>query len=314
MWKTAALAAALVSLSPPCDAQTQPDWAQIETVTVRGAPGPAVWHLTRGNSEVWILGLVGALPKGLDWNRQYLSELFDGAHAILMPPKADVGLADIAWFLIRHGGELSLPRGQTLEDGLPDDLRARFIAARDAVGGDDSDYRTDIPTRAAIRLQQDMMKKANLSGDEPRDTIRDLASHKNIPAKPITRFEAMDAIRDVLKLSPEQQRVCLAQSVEDVTWALAHADKAGRAWAVGDIKAVKVNYGESRFGACVLAAVKAMGDLDARNTADTVAAIDAALNQPGKTIAVVNMGPLLRKNGVLAQLEARHVAIEGPAE
>ena len=314
MWKTAALAAALVSLSPPCDAQTQPDWAQIETVTVRGAPGPAVWHLTRGNSEVWILGLVGALPKGLDWNRQYLSELFDGAHAILMPPKADVGLADIAWFLIRHGGELSLPRGQTLEDGLPDDLRARFIAARDAVGGDDSDYRTDIPTRAAIRLQQDMMKKANLSGDEPRDTIRDLASHKNIPAKPITRFEAMDAIRDVLKLSPEQQRVCLAQSVEDVTWALAHADKAGRAWAVGDIKAVKVNYGESRFGACVLAAVKAMGDLDARNTADTVAAIDAALNQPGKTIAVVNMGPLLRKSGVLAQLEARHVAIEGPAE
>jgi hypothetical protein len=314
MWKTAVLAATFISLSLPCPAQTQPDWAQIETVTVRGAPGPAVWHLTRGNSEVWILGLVGALPKGLDWNRQYLSELFDGAHAILMPPRADVGLADIAWFLIRHGGELSLPRGQALEDGLPDDLRARFIAARDAVGGDDSDYRTDIPTRAAIRLQQDMMKKANLSGDEPRDTIRDLANHKNIPAKPITRFEAMDAIRDVLKLSPEQQRVCLAQSVEDVTWALAHADKAGRAWAVGDIKAVKANYGESRFGACVLAAVKAMGDLDARNTADTVAAIDAALNQPGKTIAVVNMGPLLRKSGVLAQLEAQHVAIEGPAE
>ena len=69
------------------------------------------------------------------------------------------------------------------------------------MGGDDSDYRTDIPTRAAIRLQQDMMKKANLSGDEPRDTIRDLADHKNIPAKPITRFEAMDAIREVLKLS-----------------------------------------------------------------------------------------------------------------
>jgi hypothetical protein len=314
MWKPAVLAAALVCLSSPCPAQIQPDWAQIETITVRGAPGPAVWHLTRGNSEVWVLGMIGALPKGLDWNRQYLSELFDGAHAILMPPRADVGLADIAWFLIRHGGELSLPRGQVLEDSLPDDLRVRFIAARDAVGGDARDYRTDIPTRAAIRLQQDMMKKADLSGDEPRDTIRDLANRKNIPAKPITRFEAMDAIRDVLKLSPEQQRVCLSQSVDDVTWALAHADKAGRAWAVGDIKAVKANYGESRFGACVLAAVKAMGDLDARNTADTVAAIDAALNQPGKTIAVVNMGPLLRRNGVLEQLEARHLAIEGPAE
>jgi TraB/PrgY/gumN family len=313
MWKAAVLALSLTTLSRPSCAQTQPDWAQIETVTVKGEPGPAVWHLTRGNSEVWVLGMIGALPKGLEWNRQYLSELFDGAHAILMPPRANVGLADVAWFLIRHGGELSLPRGQVLEDGLPGDLRARFIAARDAVGGDDSDYRTDIPTRAAIRLQQDMMKKTNLSGDEPRDTIRDLANHKDIPIKPVTRFEAMDAIREVLKLTPEQQRVCLSQSVEDVTWALGHADKAGRAWVVGDIRAVKANYGESRFGTCILTAVRALGDIDARNIADTVAAIDVALNQPGKTIAVVNMGPLLRKGGVLEQLEARHVAIEGPA-
>jgi uncharacterized protein YbaP (TraB family) len=153
-----------------------------------------------------------------------------------------------------------------------------------------------------------------LSGDEPRDTIRDLANHKNIPAKPITRFEAMDAIREVLKLTPEQQRACLAQSVEDVTWALGHADKAGRAWAVGDLRTVKANYGESRFGTCILQAVQAMGDIDARNIADTVAAIDAALNQPGKTVVVIGVGPLLRKGGVLEQLKARGVAIEGPAE
>jgi hypothetical protein len=318
MWKAAVLAFSLIAVCTRADAQAplqaQPDWAQIESVKVKGAPGPAVWHLARGTSEVWVLGMIGALPKGLEWNRQYLSDLFDGAHAILMPPRADVGLADVAWFLIRHGGELSLPRGQTLEESLPQDLRARFITARDAVGGDDSDYRTDIPVRAALRLQQDMMKKANLSGKEPRETIGDLADHKNIPAKPITHFEAMDAIRDILKLSPEQQRVCLAQAVEDVTWSLGHADKAGRAWAVGDIKTVKENYGESRFGTCILQAVQAMGDIDARNTADTVAAVDAALNRPGKTIAVVNMGPLLRKGGVLEQLEGRHVAIEGPAD
>jgi uncharacterized protein YbaP (TraB family) len=321
MWKAAVRAIAIMPLAcwpalaqPQPQSKTTPDWAEIETVTVKAEPGPAVWHLTRGNSEVWVLGMVGGLPKGLTWNRQYLSELFDGAHAILMPPRADVGLADIAWFLIRHGGELSLPRGQTLEDGLPDDLRARFIVARDAVGGDDSEYRTDIPIRAAIRLQQDAMKKINLSGEEPRKTVSDLADAKDIPAKPITRFEAMDAIRDVLKLSLDQQRACLGQAVEDVTWLLAHADKEGRAWVVGDVKTVKANYAESRFGICMLQAVKAMGDIDARNTADMVGAIDTALNQPGKTIAVVGMGPLLRKGGVLEQLKARHVAIEAPVE
>ncbi|HKQ45424.1 MAG TPA: TraB/GumN family protein [Rhizomicrobium sp.] len=306
----------LASLPLAAPAQAVDEWAEIESVVVRERPGPALWHLTRGDSEVWILGMPGApLPQGLDWNRQYLSDLFDGARAILMPPRPNVALTDIVWFLIRHGSEMSLPRGQVLEQTLPDDLRTRFIAARDAVGGDESDYRTDIPIRAAMRLWQNMMKKANLSFEEPRKTISDLADHKDIPAKPILRFDGMmDAFRDVLKLTPEQQRVCLGQRAEDVTWALAHAEKAGRAWAVGDLKTMKANYGEDRFGNCIVTAVKAMGDIGVRNNADIVAAIDVALNQPGKTIALVPVGALLSKGGVLEQLDARHIAIEGPAD
>jgi uncharacterized protein YbaP (TraB family) len=320
MWKTAATTLiALSLLLPAADAQTVPDWAQIESVEVKAQPGPAVWHLTRGNSpgnssEVWILGLAGALPKDLEWNKKYLADLFDGARAILMPPKANIALTDVAWFLIRHGGELSLPRGQHLEESLPADLRARFVAARDAVSGDTSDYHTDIPVRAAIRLQQDFLKKANLSGREPRNTVEDLADAAHIHQTPVTRFDVMDAVRDILKLSPEQQRTCLAQAVEDVNWGLAHADRSGRAWAVGDIRTVKANYSESQLFGCITAAVQAIGDINARNTSEYVSAIDAALNQPGKTIVVISMGPLLRKDGVLERLQAKHIAIEGPAE
>ena len=314
MWKTAVLVLSFIALSVGADAQTQPDWANIETVTVKGEPGPAVWHLTRGNSEVWILGLAGALPKGLDWNKQYVSELFDGARAILFPAKADVSIVDAAWFLVWHGGELRQPRGQTLETGLSDELRARFVVARDAVGGDASDYSTDIPIRAAMRLQQDMIKKLDLQGREPRNTIEKLASDKHIHSEPVARFEAMDAVRDILKLSPEQQRVCLSQAVDDANFALVHAVAASRAWAVGDIKTLKANFNESRLYNCVSQAVRAIGDIDARNASATVAAIDAALSQPGKTIAVIGIAPLLRKGGVLDQLQARHIAIEAPAD
>ncbi|MEO8301523.1 MAG: TraB/GumN family protein, partial [Rhizomicrobium sp.] len=272
------------------------------------------WHLTRGDSEVWLLGMAGAMPKDLDWNKQYVSELLDGARAILMPPKADIALTDIAWFLIWHGGELSLPRGQNLEQSLPDDLRARFVAVRDAVSDDADDYRTDIPIRAALRLQQDLRKKADLSFREPRNTIDNLAYRKRIPNAPVTRFAAMDAVREVLKLTAPQQRACLAQALEDVNWALGHADRAARAWAVGDIKTVKAHYSEWRLGNCVMAAVQKFSDIDGRNIAEYVSAIDAALDKPGKTIAVIQMGPLLRKNGVLERLQARNIAIEGPAE
>jgi uncharacterized protein YbaP (TraB family) len=314
VWKAAALSM-IVAMLPVCaQAQIVPDWAEIEAVEVKAQPGPAVWRLTRGSSEVWLLGLVGALPKDLDWNKQYLSELLDGARVILMPPKANVALTDIAWFLIRHGGELSLPRGQSLEATLPDPLRARFQAARDAVSDDADDYRTDTPIRAAMRLQQDFMKKASLSGREPRETIAGMADRKHIKNVPVTRFEAMDAVRDILKLTPDQQRVCLAQAADDVHWGLAHAGPAATAWAIGDVKAMKANYAESRLGDCIIAAVQAVGDINGRNTADYVAAIDAALNQPGKSIVVIGMGPLLRRGGVLERLEALHVTIERPAE
>ena len=171
MWKLVALTLFL-ALSPlSAVAQTVADWAEIESIEVRERPGPALWHLTRGNSEVWLLGMAGAMPDDLDWNKEYVSELLDGARAILMPPKADIALTDIAWFLIWHGGELSLPRGRTLEESLPADLRARFVAVRDKVSDDSDDYHTDIPIRAAMRLQQDVRDKADLSFREPRRTI-----------------------------------------------------------------------------------------------------------------------------------------------
>lgn len=317
MWKAAALSLTFVALTvlpvPAQPTSPEPEWTEIESVTVHGVPGPAVWRLTRGESEVWILGTVGLLPRGMEWNKDSIAGLLEGARTVLLPPRADVGLVDIGWFLLWHGGELSLPRGQVLEDTLPPELRARFIAARTAVGRD-GDYRTDIPIRAAVRLGQDFLKKAELEYREPRRTVEGQASRLRIPIKPVIRFDVMDAVRDLLKLTQAQQQVCLAQAVEDVNWGFDHAARAARAWAVGDLANVKANYSESRLFGCVIAAVERVGDINARNTAETVAALDAALNQPGKTVALVAMGPLLRKYGVLARLKAKGVTIEAPAE
>jgi hypothetical protein len=152
----------LPARAQPDAAKAPEEWADIESVTVKGEPGPAVWRLTRGASEVWILGTVGPLPRDMTWNRATVADLLDGARALLLPPRADFNLVDIGWFLLRHGSELSLPRGQKLEDGLPPDLALRFKAATAAIGADAEDYRTDIPIRAAVRLGQDFQKKADM--------------------------------------------------------------------------------------------------------------------------------------------------------
>ena len=296
--------------------ETRPaeNWGAPEIVEVQAAPGPAVWHLTRGDSEVWILGTVGSMPDGLTWNKNYLGALLDGARAILLPPRPSIGVFEGAWFLLTNGSKFSLPRGQSLEPSLSAELRARFVATREHLGQDENRYKTDTPLRAALRLQQDLQDKLDLTRDEPRDTIDRLARAKHVPSAPIARYEVLDAAEDVLKLSPEQQRLCLAQSVEDVDRQIVHAVPAAQAWAIGDLKDLKANYGESRLANCVIAAVHSVANISERDVADYTAAINAALDKPGKTIAVIDIGPLLRRGGVLERLQALQVAIEGPAQ
>jgi hypothetical protein len=313
--KIIALSCVLLPLAAQAQENSpQQDWGTPEVVEVEAKPGPAVWHLTRGDSEVWILGTVGAMPDGLKWNKDYLAELLDGARAIVMPPRPSIGLLEGAWFLLTNASKFSLPRGQSLEATLPPNIESGFAAIREKLGKDADHYRTDIPMRAALRIQEDVQDKLNLSRGEPRDTIRRLALSKHVPSAPVAKYEVLDAARDVLKLTPEQQQVCLAQSVEDADWDLGHAALAADAWTVGDIRAVKANYGESRLANCIIAAVHSVADINERDAADYTAAINDALDKPGKTIAVIDIGPLLRKNGVLERLEALHVTIEGPAE
>jgi hypothetical protein len=314
-----AVALALCLIAPCAMAQSAEqtpaqNWGAPEIVEVQAAPGPAVWHLTRGDSEVWILGTVGAMPDGLAWNKNYLAALLDGARAILMPPRPSIGVFEGAWFLLTNGSKFSLPRGQSLEPSLSPELRARFVALREKLGEDEGRYRTDTPLRAALRLFQDVGDKLDLTRDEPRDTISRLARSKHVPSAPIARYEVLDAAEDVLKLDLAQQKICLAQSVEDADRAFAHAVPAAQAWAIGDINGVKANYGDSRVLDCVTAAVHSVADINERNVADYTQSIDAALDKQGKTIAVIDIGPLLRHNGVLERLQALHVAIEGPAE
>jgi hypothetical protein len=292
-----------------------PEWTEIETIHADARPGPAVWHVTRGDAEVWIIPTVGPQPKDMAWNTQYVSELLDGAKAVITPPGAGVGLADGVWLLINYGNRLSLPRGQALEATLDAPMRARFVALRTTLGKDEDRYRTDSPFRAALRLFTDFRDKTQLTGDA-WGRIAKLADTKDVPMKVAgKRDSAYDAVRDVLTLPLDQQRVCLGQAVADLDYLSVHAEPAARAWAVGDIRTVKANLND-RPGIldCMSAAVGSLAQIRARSTAAEVASIDDALNQKGKTIAVLDMRELLRKGGVLERLQAKGLTIEGPPE
>jgi hypothetical protein len=274
------LAIGSASAQQPAPPNPADDWS-IETVTVTAqAKGPAYWHATKGQSEVWILGIVGILPKDFVWNQTHFSKLLDGTRLVLLPPRASASLFDAGWFLLTKRSLLYLPDGQTLDGVLGAPLAARFANARAVVHRDAAHYEGDALPVAALELEGDFLKAKAMTYDEPADTIDSLARHHNVDVHYIAKYDAMPSIEAILKSPPEAARACVEAAVNDVEFENVHAAAAADAWAVGDV----------------------------------AHAIEAALDGGGRTIAVVGIGQLLRKNGVLERLHADGIEVEGPPE
>jgi len=298
--------------TPPSPPTT--DWASDEVVVVAAqAPGPAFWHLKKGDSEIWILGTLGPMPEKLAWNSTHLSTLIDGAKAVLLPPEASAGFFETSWFLLTHRGLLSMPDGKTLEETLPADLKARFVAARELAKRDAGRYADDPPIIAAMRLQEDFNKANGLWRDEPRRTIEKIADAKHVEVRKIASYGALALVKEFLRLPMPAQQACLADAVAEVEARSVHAVPAAEAWAVGDLKGIKAHYVSPGMERCAKATVS-FNKLYDRGVADYLKAIEEALSKPGKTVLVTEIGPLLRSSGVVDKLRAEGVAIEGPGE
>lgn len=304
---TAALAQELAS-APPIT-----DWAPNETVVVSAAaPGPAFWHIKKGDSEVWILGTMGRMPRGTTWNRTRVTEIIDGARVVLAPAEATAGLFESSWFLLTHRGLLSMPGDQKLEDTLPPDLKARFAAARTALNLKADHFEDDPPVIAAWKLENNFNEQHKL-GMGPGPAIQKIAKDNGVPMHPIGSYGALGLLKEVLRLPQDQQQACLRIAVADIEARAIHAEAAAAAWAVGDVNGIKAHYTQPFLPQCA-GTTESFAKLYSRSVADYLSAIDEALSKPGKVVMMVEIGALLRNTGVIEKLHAQGLTIEGPAE
>jgi len=309
------LAACLLSAASAQAADKPPvnDWST-ETVVV-SAPrhGPLFWHVSKGNAEVWILAIVGPLPKGLAWDHTQLAEVLDGARDVLLQLRAQIGFFEASWFLLTQRHTLELPNDAHLEDVLDAPLKARFVAARERIHRDADHYEDYLPAVAGFMLFGDFLSDAKLTMDEPQSTIKDLADDKDVPTHPIADYEAMPVVKEVGRMSDAASRRCLAAALDDIAAEQAHQVQAAEAWAVGDLDGMKRNYSELTIFAC-LQQSPSFAQMWAQSTVDATRAVDAALAQGGKTLMVASLGTLLRKDGMLDRLRAEGATVEAPEQ
>jgi hypothetical protein len=312
-----ALAAAPAPAAPPpaaapAAAPPTTDWSNVETVIVRpDVPGPVLWRVANGTSEVWILATVSPVPKNLQWDSHGIATVMKGSNVLLLPPSASVGVVEGLWFYMWHMDTLEEPDGTTLESTLPAPLRARFVAARARAQQDPDRYDKYLPAVGALMLESDFFKATDLSYKEPQRTVESIASHAGVPSHVIATYPAMDIIHDVPLMSPEAHRKCMEDALSDIDTITAHGAAAAQAWATGDLAGIKANYFETRLDSC-LSQNAAYAALRQRAIGDEVNAITGALKKPGKAFAVIPMGFFLRKGGVLDRLEAAGLTVTAP--
>ncbi|HVU20644.1 MAG TPA: TraB/GumN family protein [Rhizomicrobium sp.] len=285
-------------------------WSDIETVVVHAKRrGPVMWRVTKGDSSVVLIGFVGPVPKDLDWNKDGVTEALTGARQLILNAQASVGLFEGLWYLTWHSGDVYLPSGTTVESTLPEPLHRRFLAAVAKSNHEVDHYSSLRPPLALLRLEGDVIEAEGLTGKEPSKSIEKMARHLGVSAKPVANYEALPMLRALPQMSAAANETCVKDALDDLDAIAAHADAAADAWAVGDLETLKANWSEQRFQSCIQA-VPGVSVLFQRAVSDSVAAVNAALARPGKTVMLVSFGALLRKDGILDRLRAGNLQIE----
>ena len=106
--------------SPPA---TQAPPTQLEELTVTGErTGPGMWRVHRGSSQLWILGSISPLPKGITWRSKQVEQVLTTTQRVLVPKPLEIGIVKILWLLITERNVIMIRGGKRLENVLPQTL------------------------------------------------------------------------------------------------------------------------------------------------------------------------------------------------
>ncbi len=308
------IAAALAWPAAPLAQETAPppsaDTTLSELVVIAHPPGPAMWRVTRGDSTVIILGAVTPVPHRLVWDQRQVDVALTGANLLLSPPKTDLGPMQIVGLVATQIWKVR--QMQPLEPSLPPGLRARFVDGRAKAKTSASRYEHWKPALAGFLLLSDLRHQVGLSEAKPGSTVQHRAEELHVPQQPLGAYRMGLLLQIASRLSPQDQLGCLGDALDELDLEAAHPHDIDDDWARGDIRAVSARYRGSAVERCLLRAPGAKGMID-KEMGRVTDRLWAALQKPGKTVAVIDLAWLMPAGGVLDQLRARGAAVAAPA-
>jgi len=286
-----------------------------EVVVTGERTGPEMWHVHREASDLWILGSMSPLPKGITWRSKQFEQVLEHTNQVVIPKPFEVGIARILWLLITERDILLVRGGKRLKDVMPPNLYARFSALRQQYHESADKWEHYRPIIAAAFLQRTVFHAANLSTRlDLGAAVRMLAEKHKVRVEELKIAGVHDAL-DALKTMPAAtENACVEASLVTMEKDLPRLRDRADAWASGNIERIRSLREPPEVDACraALDAGTGAAELIATVRRTWVDNMDHYLRHDGVTVAVVNMDMLLEKGGILDELRAKGYAIEGP--
>jgi uncharacterized protein YbaP (TraB family) len=278
-------------------------------------PGPGMWHVHRGAAQVWILGSMSPLPKGITWRSNQVEQVLNGTTRVLVQKPFEIGIARILWLLITERSALMVRGGKRLKDVLPADLHARFALQRAKYTEDPDKWERFRPLIAAAFLQQAAFHQVGLSTRlDIGAAMRTLAKKHHVPVEEI-KIGGVGDVMDALKtLPPAAENTCVAASLATIERDLPRLLDRALAWASGNIERIEKLREPAEVDACraALDTGVAAAELIARMRRTWLGAVENRLQNEGVTLAVINMDMLLEPGGLLDELRAKGYEVDAP--
>jgi uncharacterized protein YbaP (TraB family) len=290
-----------------------------EELTVTGRyPGPPLWKVTSGTHELWIFGTLPVIPKDITWGSVIVERVIARADEVLLPPGVDAAARNPFRYIGLFFRVRKLTRnenGAPLKDVLPADLYARYSTIRDRYDGPRS-LEQERPAVVAARLYARAIDKSGLTfGGKVQTSLDRLARDAHVTRTDTEiRADPGDLLDAAQTLSRQAEIDCFATALASIENDLPGIAARARAWAVGDIDALRRFDYPDIEGECLSFAGTSEGLRDTlrRTEQAWLDAAQRALSANGTTFATLSVGELLRSDGLLARLRDSGYEVREP--
>jgi uncharacterized protein YbaP (TraB family) len=290
-----------------------------EEFTVTGRyPGPPLWKVSQGTHELWIFGTLSVIPKDITWGSVIVERVVGRADEVLRPPGVDAWARNPFRYpaLFYRARKLSRNAdGATLSEVLPAEIYARYAMIRDRYDAP-RNLEQQRPAIVAGRLFGRAIDAAGLSsGRKLQGSIDKLARDARVKTIDTEiRADPGDLLDAAEALSKQAELDCFATVLASIEHDLPGIAERARAWAVGDIAALRRFDYPDIEGECLSFAGTSAGLRETFQRAEDawLEAAERALAENQTTFATLGVGDLLRADGPLARLRERGYDVHEP--